>query len=61
MSRRDRQETKLTLKRETVRELEPSLLEQIRGGIDATQNCPTWPVITTVTAPVTQKLHCDLT
>ena len=52
---------KLELNRETLRSLDAETLERARGGIDATQDCPTWSQITIVTAPVTQKLRCDLT
>jgi len=53
--------SKLELNRETIRSLDSELLARVRGGMDATQDCPTWPVITTVTQPVTQKLGCELT
>ena len=52
---------KLGLNRETLRFLEADVLESARGGIDATNTCPTWNVVTVVTVPVTQKLRCDLT
>jgi hypothetical protein len=52
---------KLELRRETVRALDAEMLDRVRGGVDATQDCPTWNVITTVTQPVTQKLNCELT
>ena len=52
---------KLALKRETIRRLDDRLLADVRGGMDATNTCPTWGVVTTVAAPVTQKLGCELT
>ena len=52
---------KLTLKVETIRELDADTLHRVRGGIDATNTCPTWGDVTIVTAPVTQKLRCELT
>jgi hypothetical protein len=61
LSSERRRAGKLQLHRETVRSLDSEMLERVRGGIDATQDCPTWNVVTTVTAPVTQKLDCGLT
>ena len=52
---------KLRLSRETVRELDAEILERVRGGMNGTQDCPTWSVVTTVLQPLTQKLGCELT
>lgn len=55
---------KLTLSRETLRDLEAPVLERVRGGTAAwaeTQDCPTWGVVTTVLQPLTQKFGCELT
>lgn len=57
----DRRPRRLELHRETVRSLEAEVLERVRGGVDATNTCPTWGDVTIVTAPVTQKLNCELT
>ena len=61
IANRTSQPMKLRLSREKLRSLDAETLERARGGVDATTDCPTWSDITVVTAPVTQKLRCDLT
>ena len=61
MAGKTRKPAKLELSRETLRSLDAESLERARGGMDATTDCPTWSDVTIVTAPVTQKLRCDLT
>ena len=52
---------KLELNRETLRRLDDDTLRRVDGGIDATNGCPTWGVVTTVLQPLTLKLRCELT